>query len=466
MKRKITLVLAALLFAPALMADTVRDAICNGDTEKAKRLLSNANAVNQQYAGEYPLTLALYCYGGQPALANYLLDRGAKVDLFNKKDYSNLFWGIRSIRKHEASDGMRQVVFRMVRMGADVRHAHPDTRQSALTQAAGAGDEELVNLLISKGADKNARVAGGWCVSGDYNLKCNAADFARLGGNVELALKLEGKDPAPYRKTLSYAVKKGDTAQVQKLIQSGADLNLQEPISKFTALYYAVIHDRPEILKLLLAARADPNLTTFAGTTPLREAVVKYNEAAAKILIDGGAKADHEQTQGCGGGLSEFGWAIAYGQFPLARYMIERGAVVPANPGNAFRSMYGRFEEEVPLVELFLSKGARPVEGDIEQLNKIAGANAWIKEKGINARIIALLQKALDSAPEVANPTESEEDIPLPPDLEEMSAMRSRSMPAGFRTRSMTNDPRARSFEQQFMTEKGVLRASIGRVKF
>lgn len=453
-----------LLLPASLFAGQIHDAICNGDLNQVKRLLSNKAQINREQDGEYPLSLAAYCYGGQPQIAEYLLDRGADVNLAKKGDYPPVMWAIRSMGSG-STNPMRKVVFRMLRMGAKGNGSNPGTGQTALMWAASAGDSELVDLLLSKGADKSARTKPGWC--DNAGTECRASDTARLGGHVELALKLEGKDPAPYRKTLHYAVKQGDMARVQSLIAGGVNVNEQEQLSNITALHYAVKLKRKEAIQKLLAARANPNLMNFAGITPLRDAVTGREDEMARMLIDGGAKANHEQTQGCGGGLTEFGWAIEYGQHALATYMIERRALDPADPGKAFQQLYGRHEGDVSVTRLLLDKGGQPVEADIEMLRKIETANPWLKEKGYTQRIIGMLEVALKqpspqpgpSEPETESEVVVDDELPEPPELDEMAGLRARGgAPATYRSRSNQRpNARAQRFDQRFRNANGVL---------
>jgi ankyrin repeat protein len=125
-------------------------------------------------------------------------------------------------------------------------------------------------MLIMRGADKTIKANPGWDDG-------TPADYARQGGHVELALELEGKNVLAYRDTLHYAAKNGDLAKTRSLISRGANLDEQEPVSFYTPLHYAAMHDQPEVAKALLDAGANPNLMSYAGTSPLREAVVKYH---------------------------------------------------------------------------------------------------------------------------------------------------------------------------------------------
>ncbi|MCE9596776.1 MAG: ankyrin repeat domain-containing protein [Spirochaetia bacterium] len=461
-------ILFVLLTISSLGAQSLHDAICNGQIAQVKKLVTRSNVNKPMEDGQYPLPLAGYCYGGQPAIANYLLDLGANVNLTKNGDYPPIYWAIRSMEP-DAADAMRKVVLRMLRMGIDGKAMNPSTKQTPLMLAAGEGDEEIVNLLIKAGANKSQRTAPGWCVS-DSSTQCTAADFARLGGFVELALKLEGKDTAAYKKTLHSAAKRGDIVAIQRLINAGTDVSAQEPISKLTPLHYAVNTGKMEVVSAILAGKPNPNLQDFAGVTPLRNAVVQYKPELARLLVDAGAKADNEQSQGCGGGLTEFAWALEYSQPDVARYMIEHGAVDPANPSSSIQALYGKSPYDLEILKLLLSKGAKPTQADLDRIRKIEGANPWLQEKGHTAQIIAFLEAQLKQpvtpvtpeitpdVPEVA----MEDEKPAPPSLDDLSGVRERGgAPITYKTRSLRKEnPRTRNFDQKFRSQKGTLDAN------
>lgn len=457
----LALCVAALLPGKLAAESPMHTAICAHDLAKVKELVAAGNSVNQQYDGSYPLELAAYCYGGSPAIADFLLSKGANVNLHKANSYNALMWAIRSYRSTSSSDPMRRVIFRMLGMGANARFIDNTTGRTPLMGAAENGDTELVTLLRDKGADPAPRTKGDWCVSGNYDLHCSAADYARLGGHVELALDMEGKDSSTYRSTLHYAVIKGDLARVEKLIAQGANLNEAETLSKLTPLHYAQTHDRTEIAMALLKAGANPNSGDFAGVTPLRNAIVQYKQDFARMLIDHGAKANNGQTQGCGGGLSEFGWSIEYGQHDLSRYMIERNAVDPRNPGRAFQEAYGRSAEDVPIVELLIQKGARPTQPDIDALRQIEGANDWIRQSGHIGKIIAMLETAMKEKPPANVPVPPRPMPPVPPEFE---ARFRGGLPAGVKIRSLKKPaPAIQSFDQRSRNAKGALAPTSSR---
>ena len=94
------------------------------------------------------------------------------------------------------------------------------------------------------------------------------------------------------------AVKDGDLAQLQELIEAGEDLSTQD---KFvgTALHWAALKGEVEAAQLLVAAGADTNVQ--AGTveiTPLHLAAEKGNDEIVILLLEGGANVNALNLEG------------------------------------------------------------------------------------------------------------------------------------------------------------------------
>lgn len=83
------------------------------------------------------------------------------------------------------------------------------------------------------------------------------------------------------------AARGGNTTEVRKLLDNGADVN--ENFSGETALVYASIQGNTEIVQLLLDRGASVNASTGYGLTPLFYAVQRHHENIAKLLIEHGA---------------------------------------------------------------------------------------------------------------------------------------------------------------------------------
>ena len=191
----LAIVLAALL-PLGLLADTpLEEAICANDLSRVQELVRAGANVNEKQGDNYPLSIACYCYGGRPDIARYLLSVGAKVNLHTRNSYSALMWAIHSMESAGESDPMRQVVFLMLERGAEANYKDPATERTPLMGAAEKGDRQLVDLLLSKGADPSTKGGGDWCERGNPKAFCTAADLARKRGHAELAQYLEKKDP-------------------------------------------------------------------------------------------------------------------------------------------------------------------------------------------------------------------------------------------------------------------------------
>jgi ankyrin repeat protein len=84
------------------------------------------------------------------------------------------------------------------------------------------------------------------------------------------------------------AVKAKNTAAVQKALQQHGDANEADPDGT-SALHWAALEDRLDIVEALLAAGAKPNVTNDYGRTPLAVALDHANAPITEALLKGGA---------------------------------------------------------------------------------------------------------------------------------------------------------------------------------
>src|ERR1051326_505024 len=73
---------------------------------------------------------------------------------------------------------------------------------------------------------------------------------------------------APSGKDLLAALNQGDTVAAQRLIKSGAPVNVTDDLGS-SALMYAAMYGDPATMRLLLEKGADPNHTDQSGATAL-----------------------------------------------------------------------------------------------------------------------------------------------------------------------------------------------------
>ena len=168
---------------------------------------------------------------------------------------------------------------------------HVDTINSfentALHRAAEFGRKEVVELLIAKGADVNARGFLG-ITSLDRaidNDKTEVADILRKhGGKTGRELKAEGKPTEPVaeasqpepptakapdkRISIHVAAARGNIEVVKQHIAAGRDANAKDDY-KQTPLHMAALHGEEEVAELLIAEGANVNAQRDGGGTPL-----------------------------------------------------------------------------------------------------------------------------------------------------------------------------------------------------
>jgi ankyrin repeat protein len=141
---------------------------------------------------------------------------------------------------------------------------------SALHEAEDKNDVETVKRLIRQGADVNARNARGWPV----------LVSAASAGHVEIT---------------------------GLLLQAGASVNEKEPSNGGTALFWAAFKGHPDVVKLLLDNKADPNIKTNNETSPLMATALTRapnqppeatNIAIAELLLKKGANVNDPDNHG------------------------------------------------------------------------------------------------------------------------------------------------------------------------
>lgn len=323
--------------AQRVRAEPIHDAARNGDVAEVKRLLaldpSFANLVDTEaknngvtplhYAAEKgrkavaqmllaagadidargsmgtALELAVFC--GHTDVAELLLDKGGRLDLFTASGL-----------------GRTDDIVRLLNKDKTLIDAEDADGQTALHWAAYTGQKGAAELLLAKGAkiDPQKSKWGTWVWSG------TPLHYAAWAGRKEVAALLLGHDADVNARDdhgstpLHIAVHCDDKAVAELLISHKADVNAREnrvyfnPIGAFypstfisisgariisgtrgppltTPLHLAAVKGSVNLVKVLLANKADVNARNSDGDTPLG---VTKSKAVGDLLRAAGAK--------------------------------------------------------------------------------------------------------------------------------------------------------------------------------
>jgi len=166
---------------------------------------------------------------------------------------------------------------------------------SLLSIACRNNSIDMVKLLLANGADVNIKGHG------DYTSLMWAAESAKTTELMELLIT-EGADINPIAQDGVNALIKaifgvlsdsGSLAAVKLLIEKGMDVNYaidDEGAPGYNALMFAVRWGKIEVAKYLISVDADVNAQAGSGDTPLSIAVEEEHEAIIKLLKEAGAK--------------------------------------------------------------------------------------------------------------------------------------------------------------------------------
>ena len=178
----------------------------------------------------------------------------------------------------------------------------------------------------------------------------------------------------------------GDLPIVEYLIKKGANVDARATDTKETALLNAVTREHTEVIKALLAAKADVSLRNSFDFNAFTSAVAAGNQEIAGLLLDAGAKVGDSTS-----GLTPLAFAVSGGNMEMVRFLVSRGADV--NQG-------AKSGEQTALISAILAAKIEAVKTLIELK---ANVNAKMKDgttplklakKGDQEEIAALLEAA------------------------------------------------------------------------
>lgn len=210
-------------------------------------------------------------------LATLLIERGAEVDAVTEAgpaQPTDVGWtalGLAATSSVAREAGVqRELIELLVERGADL-----DARNGGpLMGALYYGEEQAAAQLVELGAEVDFVAAAGLglreqfeaCVAADGSL---AAHAHRLVHYSQIPLPEHESRDDILGLALCYAVKFGRLGIAQRLLELGANVNARPPFDhRATALFWAVLGEQPASIRWLLARGADRSLrdTTYDAT--------------------------------------------------------------------------------------------------------------------------------------------------------------------------------------------------------
>lgn len=291
---------------PDAVAGQMMEALRRGDHETFQKLLRNSpDHINKTGpAGSTPLMYAAL-YGDLDS-SRQLLQSGADPNLQNEAGATALMW---------ATDNL-EMVSALVEDGADVNAKSRDSRtplliasgrfraapvvkflldhganpsahspalfdvMTPLAEAAYAGDETVLRMLLARGAD--VKGAGPNPLAFAILSRCSGCVDLLIGSAEISDLSLQAVVDAPPL---------GNTGALNVLLDHGADVNAKDPDGDTLLMLVAACDEASlDTVKRLVAVGADVNAKNPHGQTALDFARARGKTAVVDFLIQSGAK--------------------------------------------------------------------------------------------------------------------------------------------------------------------------------
>lgn len=243
-------------------------------------------------------------------------------------------------------------VKKMLAANPELANAVVDNYQSPLGTACANGSLELVQLLIEKGADVNAR--------GEFLMSPLGSAIGRNQLEVAKLLLEKGADPTKPEGDGSTLLFYAQTpAAVEWLLARKVDAKARRK-NKDTALHSACMMGHKEVIEALLAAGADIEAIGNFNKPPLHVAAgsvfASDGKGVVELLLKKGAKLDATGFAG-NTALHE---AAFHGRIEVVKYLLGKGIAIGVKNNNGQTPLaLAKFSNKKDVVAFLETKGAK-----------------------------------------------------------------------------------------------------------
>ena len=390
-----------------------------------------------------------------PAMARFLLERGADANAVNKQGSAALMlaagggrlntvltlldWNANPEAQDErgrtalmaaAEEGRFEVVEFLLKCGADW-NKRTVNGSTTLMMAAQSGRVDTARLLIAKGADANTVNGFGsaaLALAAQHGRAEMIAYLQSIGAAVgileavalddlETAKNLPLPDVRPARWGLSlidWAVRTGRKDALKLLLERGAKLDSDEETGA-KILNRATLRGDTEMLRLLFDAGASaqgpflPTLEKPVHGGGLFHAIMRNDTATARLLIERGASVHGDGEKNS---ISPLTQAAMRGQIEMVNLLLDSGANVNGSESDMMPPLnFAITRNDADMTRLLLERGAEQKSSsggmaavmakdkpEVAELLKAARANDWhvLAETGDAAGLLAQINAGAD----------------------------------------------------------------------
>ncbi len=268
-------IIALLEKANVSTAPNLINAVINSNIKEAKRALQEGIKINTPAnLGLTPLMLASAI--GNIEMVKLLLENKADPNIFDKGGYSFI------TAKHKDTNITKEILEQYIGK-ENTKDGVTYSTNSALRIASAEGHEEIVKLLLDKGAEVNAQNSAGFVA-----LDAVGENTAIAKMLIEKGAKVNNQSYSGYTPLIA-ASQNGYIEVINLLLDNGAYLNIVA--QNQTALSVAVYNGQTEAVKLLLSKEIDKNYLKENLSKLIETAEKKgYTEIVALLKNPDGAK--------------------------------------------------------------------------------------------------------------------------------------------------------------------------------
>ena len=188
---------------------------------------------------------------------------------------------------------------------------------------------------------------------------------------------------------LMRAAMKGQVNEVRALLRKGAKVDEKHPAG-LTALMVAAGEGKAEVVKVLLNAGANPNVsvqTPHAGEiTLLSWAVLSRNLMVVQSLVKAGAEVNPRTRDGS----TPLMMAVNFGSVPMIKTLLAGGADVNFRIFNGYTALMVASDRHEPAIaRILIAAGA-----DVNAKNNFGETALYLAMKEENSEVVAVLKRA------------------------------------------------------------------------